>query len=475
MIIFLILILGIILRVINLNQSLWLDEAISALAARDFSYQGIIFDFLRIDNHPPVFYLLLKAWGQIFGFTDINLRFLPVILGVLLIYAVFRIVSAISGNSKTAVISALLTATSPLLIYFSQELRMYILITLLCSIQTYVYLQLIKKNRLFYWGLFSALGCLIFFSDYITVFFLPVFLVYPLVVKNFRLLRNTMLSFLPLLVLFIFWYPYFDAQLLKNKELVSIFPGWGSVVGGATFKNLIVAWMKFILGRISFEPKILYYGLTAVFSLPVIYSLYRSISEFKKNLLIWLWFLFPVIAGFLFSFLIPVFNYFRFIYVLPAMIILVSLGLQNISRKPRYLLTGLLIAGSIAGLLIYYLDPSQQRENWRQAVGFLEQNAGKEEIAVFEFFEPFAPYKWYSTGKTDAVGATNSYLADKNKTYEKLGKALKDKTGVYHFEYLRDLTDPQKFVEQKIADEGFRKGQVYNNFYNIGQITYWSR
>jgi uncharacterized membrane protein len=227
MIIFLILILGIILRVINLNQSLWLDEAISALAARDFSYQGIIFDFLRIDNHPPVFYLLLKAWGQIFGFTDINLRFLPVILGVLLIYAVFRIVSAISGNSKTAVISALLTATSPLLIYFSQELRMYILITLLCSIQTYVYLQLIKKNRLFYWGLFSALGCLIFFSDYITVFFLPVFLVYPLVVKNFRLLRNTMLSFLPLLVLFIFWYPYFDAQLLKNKELVSIFPGWG--------------------------------------------------------------------------------------------------------------------------------------------------------------------------------------------------------------------------------------------------------
>lgn len=473
---FLTLLLGLFLRLINLNQSLWLDEAISVLAARDFSYPGIIFDFLKIDNHPPLFYLVLKFWGETFGFTDWILRILPVLLGTLVIYFVYRIALKISSNKKIAITAALLLVTSPLLIYYSQEVRMYILITLLAAIQILIFLSILKNEKIWKWISFSIFNCLLFFSDYITVFLFPVFLLIPIIQKQSKLLVKVLLSFLPLGILFALWFPYFNEQLIKNKDLVDIFPGWQAIIGGATFKNLTVLWMKFVLGRISFEPKLLYYGLVGLFSIPILISLGLGIRNFKKHLLIWLWFLVPVTSGFIFSFLVPVFNYFRFIYVLPALLILVAIGFFEV-KKPliRNLLIGWVLITNVLGLSIYYFDVSQQRENWRQVVSFIEQSGTQNDLVVFEFKEEPAPYRWYSTGKINSIGATDSYFADKDKTFEKLGQALHGKTGVYYFEYLRDLSDPNRLVEQKLRSEGFQKGEIYNDFYNLGQITYWHK
>ena len=474
--IILILILGLILRLINLNQSLWLDEAISAFAARDFSYFGIAFDFFKIDNHPPLFYLLLKLWGQTFGFTDWILRILPVALGVGIIYVVNKITLKISDNSKLALVTGIFTATSPLFVYYSQEVRMYILIISLASLQIWVFLELLKREKKLGWTLFSLLNCLLFFSDYITIFFFPVFLLYPIIKNDNKLLLKILLSFIPLGILFIFWLPIFNEQLIKNKEIVASFPGWQFIVGGATFKNLAVTWMKFVVGRISFEPKLIYYALVGVGSIPIMISLYLAFKQFKKYLIIWLWFIVPVTSGFLFSLIIPVFNYFRFIYVLPAFLILISLGIFQIKKIVlRNLLVGLILLTNVIGLSIYYFDPAQSRENWRQVVDFLENNPAPSDLAVFEFYEPVAPFKWYSKKRIDAIGANDSYFANKNKTNKKMEPALVGKTRVYHFEYLRDLTDPQRFVEEELQSEGFREGQIFNNFYNIGQVSIWIR
>lgn len=473
MAIILIILLGLFLRVISLNQSLWLDEAISALASRDFSYQGIIFDFLKIDNHPPFFYLMLKFWGGIFGFSDLALRFLPVIIGALVIYPVYKITQNLTGDKNTSLTAALLTATSPILIYYSQEIRMYILITLLCVLQ--IFLFTLKKENLTKWILISLLNCLLFFSDYITVFFFSVLFAFPLFSKNFKLLKNVLLSFIPLAILFIFWYPQFTGQIAKNSELVSLFPKWEMVIGGATLKNLAVAWAKFVLGRISFNPNIFYYGLVGIFSLPVFTPLYFACKNYQKYLLIWIWFFVPIITGFLFSFYIPVFNYFRFIFVVPALLILIAVGVKNLKPHLKYLILGSIIFGNIISLSVYYFDPSQQRENWRQAVSFIEENAKSDDLVVFEFREEVAPYRFYANGIVDSLGALDSYTADKKKTNMKLMQGLQNKNGVYYFEYLRDLSDPNRIVEQKLESEGFKKGEVYNDFKNIGQITRWTR
>lgn len=58
--------------VIGLNQSIWFDEAYSVnLAQRSV---GEIISLTAVDVHPPLYYLFLKVWGEIFGFSEVALR-----------------------------------------------------------------------------------------------------------------------------------------------------------------------------------------------------------------------------------------------------------------------------------------------------------------------------------------------------------------------------------------------------------------
>jgi len=118
--IFFILLLGLILRLVAINQSLWLDEAIGAIAARDFTFSGILTDFIKADNHSPLYYLTLKAWTNIFGYSEVSIRFPSVIFGILTIYFAYRIAKLIipSGKASFPIITSLLLSMSSFHIYY---------------------------------------------------------------------------------------------------------------------------------------------------------------------------------------------------------------------------------------------------------------------------------------------------------------------------------------------------------------------
>ena len=137
--------LALVLRVINLNQSLWLDEAISALAVRDYSYSQIISAFIIGDTHPPLYYFILKAWSGAFGYWEPTLRVLSVIFGVLTVYVVYLIAKKIGGK-KLGIVSSFLLAPAPLHIYYSQEIRMYSLSSLAVSLAVFLFIRLLDKN-----------------------------------------------------------------------------------------------------------------------------------------------------------------------------------------------------------------------------------------------------------------------------------------------------------------------------------------
>ena len=65
--------LALALRVVRLDfQPLWWDEGYSVW----FAYQPIG-DMLRLtalDIHPPLYYALLGAWSQVFGWGPVSLR-----------------------------------------------------------------------------------------------------------------------------------------------------------------------------------------------------------------------------------------------------------------------------------------------------------------------------------------------------------------------------------------------------------------
>src|SRR5918995_7464213 len=71
--------LGIVLRFVQ-RSPLWLDEALSVNIAR--LPVADLLDALRHDGHPPLYYLLLHGWMQVFGEGDVAVRALSGLIAV---------------------------------------------------------------------------------------------------------------------------------------------------------------------------------------------------------------------------------------------------------------------------------------------------------------------------------------------------------------------------------------------------------
>ncbi len=283
-----------------------------------------------------------------------------------------------------------------------------------------------------------------------------------------------MATFLPLLILGMLWLPTFRVQSEKGKWLLATLPAWKTVAGGATFKQIALVWMKFVLGRISFSNKFLYYFLVIIASIPFGTSLFYAFR--KKNSqsdIVWMWFGIPLVLGFLVSFWFPAFIYFRFIYVLPAFYILIALGSQCIENNQlKKALVLSLVGVNFVGWGIYISDENQQREQWREAVEFVESQATQRDVVLFSYPQPFTPYRWYAEGKVQAVGVTNSISADFDKTSQKTRRVVATKTGVFYFEYLSAISDPGGAVENTLKQEGFTVKDIYD-FPGVGFIKYY--
>lgn len=470
--------LALILRFIAINQSLWLDEAIGALVVREQSYSQILTQFPRVDNHPPLYYLSLKVWTQVFGYSEIALRSLSVLFGIFTVVLLYAIALKISKDKFFAVISTFLLATSPFHIYYSQEARMYSMAAFLAALAMVSFLKVLeKKGEYKYWIIFSISITALVFTDYVPVFLLPVFWIYAFMQnKEKNWWKSFVFAHIPLVLLGLLWLPIFQIQAENGRLLLEKLPAWRLLAGGATFKQAALVWMKFVLGRITFVNKVYYYLLIFISSLPFIYSGIISWKrKNKKTMLFWIWFLTPLVIGFIVSVAFPAFIYFRFLYILPAFYLIFAWGVTQISKNNiRNMLLVSLVVLNIVGWGIYVLDSNQQREQWRQAVNFIESSVESGEIVLFENPEPFAPFQWYETGAVEASGATNSISANLIETTEKTNNLVKDKDGVYYFEYLADLHDPDRFVVSALYENNFQKDNVYD-FIGVGQITYFKR
>lgn len=452
------------LRLISLNQSLWMDEAISAVAVKSNSFIELITKFAPGDTHPPLYYLILKLWTVVFGYSEISLRLPSVILGAATIYVVYLIGKKIVGNN-IGILSSLLLATSGLHLYYSQEARMYALSTFAVSLAVYAFLKIRERARQIDWLLFSFSLFLIGITDYLPLLIIPIFWITGLVIKKRKdWWKKFLVSHLPLATFALLWFPIFKAQSIGTTSYLATFAPWASVLGTASLKELSLVWVKFILGRISFAPKTLYGFIVLTASVPFVAGLFNSFKKYKEVLVVWLWLLIPLLLAFAGSIFIPGFSYFRIIFVLPAFYILAVLGLSNI--RFGYLLTAAMIALNLIFSGTYLLNQNFWREDWKGAVFFIDQTVKGDEPVLMEYPEPFTPYRWYSSrGLAYAI----SVPFDKN-----TDKLVKYAPAVYTFDYLLDLTDPNRKLFEELKMRGFTQTNVYS-FRGVGQIRYWQK
>ncbi len=476
--IYIILIFAFLIRLIGLNQSLWLDEAIGAIAAKNFTYTHLLTNFLKVDNHPPLYYLILKFWTSIFGYSETTLRMPSVLFSVATIFIVYLIARKITGKRYIGYAVALLLSFSSFFIYYSQEARMYAMAAFFAAFAFYAFIKLLEKSENIWWAIFSASITALVFTDYMPVFLLPVFWIWVIYEKrkDAKWLSRFVMSHLPIIGVGIFWLPIFLAQKEGGAWLLRTVPNWRKIAGGANLKEIVLVWTKFVFGRISLVDKKLYYLLILFASLPVVLSLVKALRP-KKNILIWMWFVIPMLFGLAASILFPAFIYFRYLYIVPAFYLLIGIGIFGYKdQKIWILLIGLIITFNVLSWFIYVKDKTQQREEWRQAVSYVESKGSKDNVAIFEYPDPFTPYRWYMTGGIKAVGVLDSIIVmDPSKVKSLVDDAVRGKKEVYHFEYLRDLSDPQRLVEERLRDDGYVIDSQNGEFVGVGIITKWVR
>lgn len=108
------------------RSALWLDEAQSvAIASAPFRS---VPDTLRIDGAPPLYYLALHVWMELFGSGDAAVRSLSVVLSLIALGLLGLAVARVSDR-RAAAIAVVIGATNPFAIRYASEARMYALVT----------------------------------------------------------------------------------------------------------------------------------------------------------------------------------------------------------------------------------------------------------------------------------------------------------------------------------------------------------
>ncbi len=161
------------------EQSIWYDEALSVLYARQTP--GQLLALVAASDHPPFYFFFLHLWLRLNPasqpLSEFWVRFPSLFAGVLLIPLTYALARALSLHPYAAVIAALWIAVSPFHIWYAQEARMYTLAVFLTTLASLLLARRLRADDpgsagRREWGLYALLMAAALYTHYYTAFIL---------------------------------------------------------------------------------------------------------------------------------------------------------------------------------------------------------------------------------------------------------------------------------------------------------------
>ena len=164
---------GAALRLATLGlQSFWYDEAYTAAISVAPSLADVVRSVAELETTPPLYYALAWLWQSVAGDGDVSLRLISAAAGIATVPVAYAL-GARLASPRAGLIAAALTATSPLLLNFSQENRPYALLCLAGAASMLAMLRAAERPsgaRLAAWAAICAAGIAIhYFAGFIAV------------------------------------------------------------------------------------------------------------------------------------------------------------------------------------------------------------------------------------------------------------------------------------------------------------------
>jgi mannosyltransferase len=398
----LIIALGASLRVAKLGvESIWLDEAYSIQITHG-SPASIIAETAK-DVHPPLYYFALHYWMQMLGDSEFSTRLLSALFGTLAIIAMYKL-AALLFDKPTGLLAALLLALSQFQIEFSQEARMYTLLTLLSLLSLYSYIKLLTGKSRFALAGYVISSALMLYTHVYSLFVLAAQNLFwlSLLFTRREIFKRTWKRWLLaqglLFVLFLPWLSVLVQQVSRVQkgfwiprpsprtlyDTLVIYAG-SSELAWILFPLVALAIFLGLKGRSENETREQSLSETDESTLP---------SRLRVYLLL-LWLACPLILPFVISqFSTPIFQPKYTISASLAFIILAARGFLSVRfHQLRMLLALVIICFSLIALRDYY--GATKKDTWREAVANFEQLAKPNDLVLFNQQSGQSPFDYY--------------------------------------------------------------------------------
>jgi hypothetical protein len=220
------------LRTKYIDGQLWDDEGLTiGIASHSLS---AIPGVLRHDGSPPLYYLMLHVWMQIFGSSEVETHALSDVFSMIAIPIGMWAGWSLFGR-RAGLMAAVLFGTSSFLTYYGQETRMYSLMALLGLTATAGFLHAFVYRRRRYLILFAVSLALMLYTHAWGLFFwagamIALVPVWKASDDRRGLLRDAALAFIGAGVLFLPWLPNFIYQAIHTGAPWDSAPRFGAPV-----------------------------------------------------------------------------------------------------------------------------------------------------------------------------------------------------------------------------------------------------
>ncbi len=166
-----IMLIGIILRLREINYSLNVDEVFS-IRASSGSLSNLVRATISDRVHPPLYYLFLHFWMKFAGSSETALRLLSVLASILFLLLLSKVVFELTeGFAGWFAVS--FCAVGGYFVYYGQEARPYTFAALFCTLSVWCILKIQDDPGNVKYKIYYALACCaLLYIQYIGLLFL---------------------------------------------------------------------------------------------------------------------------------------------------------------------------------------------------------------------------------------------------------------------------------------------------------------
>lgn len=412
--------LGIVLRFFKLGAwSFWGDEFITVRNARDMSWEST---FLQ-----PISLTLTKIFIEIAGVSEAVARIAPAATGVLTIPVLFLFVRKMT-NSSVALIASLLLAVAPWHIYWSQNVRFYTALLLFFTIALYFFYLALEHDRIRYLLLSMLFLFLSLQERMLAVFFIPIVVIYILLIKVLPFQSPPGLRWRNLAIFFL---PGFmgAAFLILTHPSVRDLSRWDLAF---SFVNNSPFWL---LGGVIFYLGIPLVCLAAVGSI-------RLLSQGNRlGLVLTLAAVVPILSIMVISLFQYTANRYVFISV-TSIIFLAAWALYELiaalketpARLIGFAVLVLVLLSGLADSFLYFQYQNGNRDDWKSAFTYVQQHRSAGDRVVTTHPELADYYLDSSTISMMAISNIEEFAGCEGRTWFIIDLTAPDKAPrMYHW------------------------------------------